>query len=94
MSYSEKLKEFTVHLEMQNRTKATITSYVSSVRLYFLQGFTWTFEDACRWKELQMKTMKPATVNLRIHALSAYGDFLKTDWRLKPVKKKLQQQSC
>lgn len=85
------LEKFRSHLLELGRSQATAKSYVSSIRLYLAQGYSWTFEDACRWKEEQMMRMKPATVNLRIHALGAYGDFLGTEWRLRPVRNQVGQ---
>lgn len=85
------IMDFEDYLRKLNRSDATIRSYTSTVRLFFAQGYKWKFEDACRWKESEMANKKPATVNLRIHALASYGEYLNSEWRLKPIKNQVQQ---
>ena len=72
------------------KSEATINSYSASLRLFF-EKHTWTWLDACRWKEEEIGHVKPATLNLRIHAINRYAEFVKTKWRLKPVKVQPQQ---
>ena len=91
MKIQTTLKNYENYLKQLGRSQATIVSYVTTIKLYFKQGFKWTFEDACKWKEQEMATKKPATVNLRIHALASFGEFMKSDWKLKPVKNQVQQ---
>ena len=79
-------KKFSAWLRRHGRARSTTEAYCTSVRLYFEQGYRWTFEDACRWKEEEMSRVKPATVNIRVHAINAYAEFTRTRWRLKPVK--------
>lgn len=83
-------KKFARWLERQGKSKSTISSYSNSLFLYFSRGYKWTFEDACLWKEQEMQRCKPATVNLRIHAINTYAQYSRTRWRLKPVKVQTQ----
>lgn len=84
-------RNFSKWLERRNLGTQTVTSYTSAIRLYFASGYDWTYEDACRWKEDEIGWVKPATLNLRIHAINRYAEFTKSKWRLKPVKVQLQQ---
>lgn len=77
-------------LRKTGKSEATINSYASSLRLYF-DSHAWTWLDACRWKEEEMSHVKPATLNLRIYAINRYAEFMKTKWRLKPIKVQPQQ---
>ena len=79
-------RKFSAWLRRHGRARSTAEAYCTSVRLYFEQGYRWTFEDACRWKEEEISRVKPATVNIRVHAINAYADYSRTRWRLKPVK--------
>ena len=85
------LKRFGAWLRRHGRAKPTTEAYCTSVRLYFVAGYRWAYEDACRWKEDEQRRVKPATVNLRIHALNSYAEFTRVRWRLKPVKVQVQQ---
>ena len=58
---------------------------------YYFREYKWTFADACEWKENEMRRVKPATVNIRIHAINRYAEYTKTRWRLKPIKVQQQQ---
>ena len=89
--HTKNIDHFARHLALLGKSRSTISSYTAAIRLYFNMGYCWTFEDACRWKESEMGTKSPATVNLRIAALSAYGEFMKTKWRLLPVRNRVQQ---
>lgn len=84
-------KKYKAWLKRQGRSNSTIESYFTSLRLYFEAGFSWSFEDACLWKEKEMQRVKPATVNLRIHAINSYCAYTRVRWRLKPVKVQTQQ---
>ena len=87
----ENEKKYAAWLRRQGRSKSTTESYSNSLKLYFESGYKWTFEDACLWKESEMQRVKPATVNIRIHAINAYCQFTHVRWRLKPVKVQNQQ---
>ena len=84
------LKRFGAWLKRKGRSESTIASYVNALDLYFRSGYRWTFQDACLWKERAMHDSKPATVNLRVHAINACADFSRVRWRLKPVKVQVQ----
>lgn len=79
-------KKFASWLARSGKSASTVQGYVSAMRLYFERGYKPTYEDACRWKEDEQKRVKPASVNLRIHAINAYAQWTKARWRLKPVK--------
>ena len=84
-------KKFSAWLRRHGRARSTTEAYCTSIRLYFKRGYRWTFEDACRWKEEEMSRVKPATVNIRIHAVNAFAEYSRVRWRLKPVKLQNQQ---
>lgn len=65
-------RKFSKWLERRNLGTQTVTSYTSAIRLYFASGYDWTYEDACRWKEDEIGRVKPATLNLRIHAINSF----------------------
>ena len=77
---------FASWLKKSGKAASTVQGYVSAMRLYIERGYKWTYEDACRWKEDEQKRVKPASVNLRIHAINQYAQWTRTRWRLKPVK--------
>lgn len=77
---------FSIWLRRSGKSEATVSSYTSSMRLYFQAGFTWSWGDACKWKEEEMRRVRPATVNIRIHAINAFATYTKSRWRLKPVR--------
>lgn len=87
----EKDKKYESWLKRQGKSNSTIDSDSTSLRLYFEAGYHWTFEDACTWKEKEILRVKPATVNIRIHAINSYAQFTRVRWRLKPIKLQNQQ---
>lgn len=78
-------------LRMKGLSKSTIESYTTSVRLYFDAGYGWSFSEACMWKEEEMQRVKPASVNIRVHALNSFAEFTGSKWKLKPVRIQAQQ---
>ena len=80
------IEKFKKYLKRQGLSNSTVESYCCTLRLFEREGFKWTFEDICKWKEIQMQNHKPGTVNIRIHALNKYAEYSKARWRLKPVK--------
>lgn len=82
--------KFARWLKRTGKSRATVSSYTSTIKLYYGKGYKWTWQDACLWKEEEMQRCKPATVNLRIHAINMYAQYTKTKWRLKPVKVQTQ----
>lgn len=84
-------KNFEKHLKEKGLSTSTCCSYSNSLKLFFEQGYKWTYEDACRWKEDEQQKCKPATINIRIHAINRYAEFTHVRWRLKPVKIQSQQ---
>lgn len=81
-----KSNEFREYLKKLSRSETTINSYCNAIRLYQKAGYRFTFENACAWKERQIETMNPNTVNARIYALNAYSNFIGTGWQLTPLK--------
>ena len=79
-------QNFKKWLKRKGLSESTVSSYINTLRLYEREGFSFSFDNACRWKELQMQNHKPGTVNIRIHAINKYAEYTKTRWRLKPVK--------
>ena len=79
-------KKFTEWLRRHGRAKSTAEAYCNAMKCYFGQGYGWSYDEACRWKEEEMSRVKPATVNIRVHAINAFADYSRTRWRLKPVK--------
>lgn len=84
-------KRFGSWLRRKGKSQSTIECYVNAIRLYFKAGYNWNFQDACLWKERAMQSTKPATVNLRVHAINTFAEFTRVRWRLKPVKVQAQR---
>lgn len=84
------IQGFERYLKKRGRSKSTIISYTSVIRNY-LKQYRLNFDDACRWKEESMQRLKPASVNLGIHALNSFAEYNKAKFRLKPVKIQMQQ---
>lgn len=77
-------------LKRNGRSISTISTYSSFLENYF-KSYKLSFDDACRWKEESIQRLKPASVNLGIHAINSYAEFSKVKFRLKPVKIQMQQ---
>ena len=85
------IEKFRRYLKRKGLSNSTVESYCNTLSLYEREGFKWTFDDVCRYKEIQMQNHKPGTVNIRVHALNKYAEYSKARWRLKPVKVQMQQ---
>ena len=85
------MDKFRAWMRRKGLSQSTISSYINTLELYKREGFKWTFDDVCKWKELQMQNHKPGTVNIRIHAINKYAEYSKFKWHLKPVKVQNQQ---
>lgn len=85
------IEKFRRYLKRKGLSASTVESYCNTLSLYEREGYKWTFDDACKWKEIQMQNHKPGTVNIRVHALNKYAEYSKARWRLKPVKIQNQQ---
>ena len=86
MINKEELDRFQKYLKNHSLSPATINSYLSAIRLYHHQGYKMEKSDLCTWKEEELKRVSVGTVNLRIHALNKYSEFLRIRFRLKPLK--------
>lgn len=71
------------HLKRENLSKATIDSYIKSVRLFYMQGYEMKAESMCKWKEEELKRTKVSTVATRIYAINKYSEYSKIKYRLK-----------
>ena len=84
-------EKFRTWMKRRGLSNSTVSSYVNTLELFERDGFRFTFEDACRYKEVQMQSCKPGTVNIRVHALNKYAEYSRARWRLKPVRVQNQQ---
>jgi site-specific recombinase XerD len=75
-------KRFLQFLEKDGLTKETIKSYVWTVTHFMAQYETFDKENLLAYKIYLMEHFRPRTVNLRIHGLNKYLEFIKKD-RLK-----------
>jgi site-specific recombinase XerD len=78
------IKEFQNFLEKSNLSKNTVASYVTTVNIFQNRHKTFTHRTLARYKCSLVELYKPATVNLRLHAINRYLGFIK--------KEKLRQQ--
>ncbi len=85
------IKSFQAFLKRQNLSKSTIGTYSNLVSYFYEQGYTFNFENCCKWKEEQQRVCKPGTVNVKIHAMNRYCEFMRVRFRLKPVKMQVPQ---
>ena len=89
--HMEDMRRFEAWLRRQSLSRSTVDGYAGAMRFYFARGYRWSYEDACRWKEDEMNRVRPATVNIRIHAINRYAQWMHARWRLKPVRIQTQQ---
>ena len=75
---SSLLEGFEHHLAVQDMAANTIRSYLFAVRQYFQFYPELTSSDLQLYKLYLLEHYKPRTVNLRIHALNGFLDFV--DW--------------
>lgn len=90
------LPEFERYLRKRNLSEHTVTAYLGSVRLYFSVENELSVSGLCRFREFLISHYQPATVNLRIHGMNRYIQFLLAsdresrtcleDFRLRSVK--------
>lgn len=66
---------FKTYLDQQNFSEKTKESYVSSIRHYASFFNEITTENINSYQKTCLKFQKPATVNLRLHALASYAKF-------------------
>lgn len=81
------LDEFEKHLQRENLSQNTISSYLLSVHMYEQLCGEINKRNLLAFKGYLMETYKPKTVNLRIQAVNKYLEFIKKpNLRLSPVK--------
>ena len=86
MITEEEMLRFKRWMKGKGLSTATIETYVSSVRYYFQQGYKMETASLCQWKEEETRRVSAGTVNLRIHALNKFSEFLHLRFRLKSLK--------
>ena len=68
-----------------NLSRSTIEAYTGVVGLYLRMGYRFTLNEFARWRDDELRRVKPATYNIRVHALNRYMAFVGLKYRLKPV---------
>ena len=86
MITEEEMKRFRRWMKGKGLSAATIETYIASVRYYHQQGYKMETASLCQWKEEEIRRVSAGTVNLRIHALNKFSEFLHLRFRLKPLK--------
>lgn len=76
MDLQAQLNAFEDYLTVQNLSKNTIRSYLFAVRQYFQIYPELTLPNLQMYKLYLLEHYKPQTVNLRIHALNGYLNYL------------------
>ncbi|WP_434337543.1 tyrosine-type recombinase/integrase [Mycoplasma capricolum] len=69
------IEQFVLYLKKENLSKNTIDSYVYGVR-YFINNYKLNTQNLLTYKGYLLETFKPKTVNLRIHSINKYLDFI------------------
>lgn len=79
--------QFEIHLRNENLSENTISSYMRTIS-YYLSAYEEVSKNTLlAYKGFLMERYKPKTVNLRIHAVNKYTEFIgKRDMRLKFIK--------
>ena len=69
---------FQSYLDNTSLSDKTKSAYVSSLKHYGAYFISVDTESIQKYKKLCLEKYKPNTINLRLHALSKYSDFIKT----------------
>ncbi len=72
----ELLTAFEEHLKKNNLSPNTIAAYVGSARLFYSMYPVMSIENLSRFRGQLIKDCRPATVNLRVHAMNRFVRFL------------------
>ena len=80
-------RKFQSFLERSGFAKNTVSAYVETVRLFLARYGRVSEKCLCDYKVFLLEHYKPKTVNLRLHALNKYLEFLHLDtFKIKGVK--------
>ncbi|EXU60008.1 tyrosine-type recombinase/integrase [Mycoplasma mycoides] len=69
------MEKFILYLKKQNLSTNTINTYVYGVE-YFINNYKINSHNLLAYKGYLLETFKPKTVNLRIHSINKYLDFI------------------
>ncbi len=72
----ESLLAFENDMKKKNLSPNTVAAYKGSVRLFYSMYRQLTAENLSRFRSYMISHYRPATVNLRVHAMNAYLRFL------------------
>ena len=80
-------RKFQSFLERSGFAKNTVSAYVETVRLFLARYGRVSEKSLCDYKVFLLEHYKPKTVNLRLHALNKYLEFIHADtFKIKGVK--------
>ena len=83
---TEDIRKFERWMKSKGLSRATIESYSNCIDYYHRQGYKMDTPSLCQWKEEEIRRVSAGTVNLRVHALNKYSEYLRLRFRLKPLK--------
>ena len=83
---TEDIRKFEHWMKSKGLSRATIESYSNCIDYYHRQGYKMDTPSLCQWKEEEIRRVSAGTVNLRVHALNKYSEYLRLRFRLKPLK--------
>lgn len=85
------LTDFICYLKEEERSKNTISTYITGLKTYFQKFNEITKPNLIEWKDWLKDNFKPNTINLRIIGMNEYLKFInQQDLSLKLVKKQQQ----
>ena len=70
------IQEFEEQLKKNSLSPNTVTAYTGSVRLFYSEYKVMSIENLSRFRGDLIRKYRPATVNLRIHAMNRFVRFL------------------
>lgn len=86
---SQKVKDFAIYLQSEERSKNTVTKYVRDLRAFFTFGGGGEITKATvlDWKEKLIKDYAPTSVNSMLAAVNSFLDWLDLpQMKVKPLK--------
>ena len=80
-------RKFQSFLERSGFAKNTVSAYVETVRLFLARYGRVSEKSLCDYKVFLIEHYKPKTVNLRLHAINKYLEFIHMDsYKIKGIK--------
>ena len=80
-------RKFQSFLERSGFAKNTVSTYVETVRLFLARYGRVSEKSLCYYKVFLIEHYKPKTVNLRLHAINKYLEFIHMDsYKIKGIK--------